>query len=257
MSWLSESLSRSWSQAYRAYLMVKHEGFRLLDITVWPLVLFLSTVLFAHFVTSDPNILGMIVLGALGWRVLYHFQMEPVQGIMDEYWNNSLEHLMVTPIRIYEILLGGWLSALAKITIIGAMFLLLASFVFDLQLAWGIVPGLLAVIFCGFILAIISIGVAFLKGSDSYAFIFAFTDVMAVLSGVFYPTTVFPKVLEQAISILPTKHAFDFLKATVGMAEPSLLLFILTALLWLFGAVSFTSWAFKKAKREGKLVRMK
>lgn len=252
-------LSRVWSQAYRSFIVTKSNEFRLLDVTLWPFVLFMSTLLFAHFVTTEMAIIGMLVLGALGWRVLYHFQMEPVQGIMDEYWDNSLEHLMISPISIWEMLFGGTISALIRSVAVGLMFLLLGKLLFGFAVtAWGMFwMGIAAVVICGMILALFSMGVAFLRGSDSFGFIFAFTDVIAVASGVFYPTDVFPEWLRLAVQIFPTTHAFDMLKETVGMAEASIPLFLITSACWLLASILFIRWAFRKARREGKLVRMK
>ncbi len=253
------SLSRIWSQAYRSFIIMRAESFRLLDVSIWPFVLLLSTALFANYVTDDARILGMIVLGALGWRVLYHFQMEPVQGIMDEYWHNSLEHLFVTPIRVAEVLMGGLLSSVFKAGIVAAMFLAMGRVFFGFTVPdWGLfLAGVLAAVVCGIIMALISLGVAFLKGSDSYAFLYALADVMAVLSGVFYPLAVFPKAVQTAVQVLPTTHAFDLLKAVVGMAEPHPVRFLAVAGVWLILAIWFNRWAFQKARKEGRLVRMK
>ncbi len=253
------SARRAWSQAYRAFILIRANSFRLLDVSVWPFVLLMSTLLFAGFVTASAQVVGVVVLGALGWRVLYHFQMEPVQGIMDEHWDHSLEHLMMSPVRVREILFGGMVSALAKSLVVGAMFLAVGHFLFGLAIpSWlALLPALLAVIVCGVILALFSLGVAFLKGNESYGFIWAITDVVAVLSGVFYPTSVFPGPLRAAVQALPTTHAFDMLKSLVGVGSPDLPLFAITAAAWLALAALFCGWAFRRAKRQGKLVRMK
>jgi len=87
--------------------------------------------------------------------------------------------------------------------------------------------------------------------------LYALADVMAVLSGVFYPLAVFPKAVQTAVQVLPTTHAFDLLKAVVGMAEPHPVRFLAVAGVWLILAIWFNRWAFQKARKEGRLVRMK
>ena len=106
-------------------------------------------------------------------------------------------------------------------------------------------------------LSVVSLGVAFLKRGDAFAFIFAFPDAIAVLSGVFYPVTVFPAPLRLLAQTLPTTHAFNLLKATLGMAEWDPLRYCATLALWGVLAVLFTSWALRQARRAGKLVKMK
>jgi uncharacterized membrane protein YqjE len=56
---------------------------------------------------------------------------------------------------------------------------------------------------------------------------------------------------------LPTTHAFNLLKATLGMARWDPSRFLVALAVWLVLAVLFTTWALKKARRDGKLVKMK
>jgi ABC-type multidrug transport system permease subunit len=255
---LRASLRRSLAQTYHALLQAR-EGFRLFDVTVWPLVLFLSMTLFAGVFTKDVKVIGLIVLGALGWRVLYHFELETVQVYMESYWAGTVEHMMVSPVRWWELVLGGVVTALIKIAIIGSLFLVLGWLMFGFVIGnWGaVLLAMLAVALCGVILAIFSLGVAFVKRGDSFAFIFAFPDAIAVLSGVFYPTNIFPEPFRTIALLLPSTQAFNMLKATIGMGTPNFVLFFLTAAFWLVAAVLFNHWALRRARRDGKLVKMK
>jgi ABC-2 type transport system permease protein len=252
-------LRRSLAHSYHIMIIAHRDGFRLLDVTLWPLVLFLSMTLFAGAFTTDRTITGIVVLGALGWRIIYHFQMEAVQLYMDNYWNGMIEHVMISPVRWWEFILGGALSAVVKILVIAALFLGLGHTVFHFTVEhWAAtLGGFLACAACGVVLAIFSMGVAFLKRGDAFAFIFAFPDAIAVLSGVFYPTTVFPAPVRWLAQTLPTTHAFNLLKSTVGRAQWHPGLFFTTLGLWLALGALFTTWALAKARRDGKLVKMK
>jgi len=230
-----------------------------MDVTLWPLVLFLSMGLFAQSFTRDPRAMGVVVLGALGWRIIYHFQMESVQLYMDNYWMGMIEHVMITPVRWWEFVLGGAISAVLKILVIATLFLWLghALFHFTVRAPLATLLALLSCAAYGLVLAVFSMGVAFLKRGEAFAFIFAFPDVIAVLSGVFYPVTVFPAPVQAFARILPTTHAFDLVKATLGMAPAEPGLFLLTLSGWLVAGVLFTRWALTRARRDGKLVKMK
>jgi hypothetical protein len=46
-------------------------------------------------------------------------------------------------------------------------------------------------------------------------------------------------------------------KGPLGLATPEPGLFLVTLLLWLIGGVAFTQWALARARRLGKLVKMK
>ncbi|BDU76874.1 ABC transporter permease [Mesoterricola sediminis] len=253
------ALLRIAAHAYHIGLNLRRDAFRLLDVTLWPLVLLLSMGLFCRAFTPDPRTLALVVLGALGWRVIYHFQMEAVQIYMDNYWMGMIEHVMISPARWWEFILGGAVSALGKILVISALFLALGRWFFHASFpdARGLAAGMLACAACGLVLAVYSLGVAFLKRGDAFAFIFAFPDVIAVLSGVFYPVTVFPAPIQAFARLLPTTHAFGLVKAPLGLDEARPLLFLATLVPWLLGGILFTGWALRRARRLGKLVKMK
>jgi len=259
MNDFQRSCRRVLAHAYHIMVSAKRDAFRLLDVTLWPLVLFLSMTLFASAFSADPKIIGLVVLGALGWRIIYHFQMEAVQLYMDNYWMGMIEHVMISPVRWWEFILGGAISAVLKILVIATLFLGLGHLVFHFSVTrWPeTLAGFLACAACGLVLSVFSLGVAFLKRGDAFAFIFAFPDAIAVLSGVFYPVSVFPAPVRILAETLPTTHAFNLLKATLGLAQAQPWRFCLSLAVWLALAVLFTGWALRKARREGKLVKMK
>ena len=259
MSERSAALRRVLAQAYHIAVALRRDSFRLLDVTLWPLVLFLSMGLFAQSFTRDPRVIGVVVLGALGWRIIYHFQMEAVQLYMDNYWMGMIEHLMISPVRWWELILGGAISAAAKILVIALLFLGMGRLLFQFRPAdpWATLAGLLACAACGLVLAVFSLGIAFLKRGDAFAFIFAFPDVIAVISGVFYPIQVFPAPVQALARLLPTTHAFDLLKATLGLVPAHPGRFLATLLPWAVVACLFTTSALARARRDGKLVKMK
>lgn len=69
--------------------------------------------------------------------------------------------------------------------------------------------------------------------------------------------TVFPRPVQILARLLPTTHAFNLLKATLGKAHGEPGLFLATLGPWLLGGVLFTTWALAKARRDGLLVKMK
>ena len=259
MSELLSSSRRVLAHAYHILVSTRRDVFRLFDVSLWPVVMFLSMALFAGAVTRDPQAMGIVVLGTVGWRSIYHFQMEAVHLYMDNYLMGMIEHVMISPVRWWEFILGGAISAVGKILIIAVLLLGLGAGVFQFRVEhWGAtLGGFLACAGCGLVLSIVSMGVALLKRGDAFAFIFAFPDVIAVLSGVFYPVSVFPRPVRLLAETLPTTHAFDLLKSTLGMAEWNSLGYFASLAGWMVLAVLFAEWALRRARRDGKLVKMK
>ena len=239
--------------------MLKADMFRMMDITVWPLVAFLSTALFAAFVTTNKDVLTMIILSTVGWRIVYNFQIEPAHIIMEDTWSGSLEQLFVTPIRTWELLVGGWIIAFIKTIIVALLFVGVSTVLFSFSMPNMniLVLGLLASIIAGMAFSLITLGIAILKGPNSYGFLYALIDAITVVSGVYYPTTVFPWPLHAIAQLLPTTHAFNLLKQAAHIGEASFLYLILTSMLWLIIGTLFCSWAVTRARSTGRLVRMK
>ncbi len=65
MSSLPATLRRSLAHSYHILIIAHRDAFRLLDVTLWPLVLFLSMTLFAGSFTQDRSVTGVVVLGTL------------------------------------------------------------------------------------------------------------------------------------------------------------------------------------------------
>jgi ABC-2 type transport system permease protein len=256
---MTGSLKRIAAHALQLFIGLRRDAFRLMDVVLWPLVLFFSITLFAATFTRDPKAMGLVVMGSLGWRLICHFQMEGVQIFLDNYWYGMTEHLMITPGHWWELVLGGALSALAKVTLVATILLGLGWWIYGFRVErWGDAAlGFLACAACGLVFGCIALGVAFLKRAEGFPFIIAFPDAVAVLSGVYYSTDLFPRPLALIAHCLPTTHAFDLLKATLGRAQPRPGLFLLTLVVWAGLGLSFTSWALRKAKRDGLIVRWK
>ena len=260
MNELALSLRRILAHAYHILVSAKRDAFRLFDVTLWPLVLFLSMTLFAGAFTSDREVIGMVVLGALGWRIIYHFQMEAVQLYMDNYWMGMIEHVMISPVRWWEFILGGAISAVAKIAVIALLFLGLATRSSTSRSEPGPppCPGFLACAGCGLVLSIFSMGVAFLKRGDAFAFIFAFPGrgggaERRVLPGHGVPRPrcgCWPRPCPPPTPSTCSRRPWAWPRGTrCAIPAP-----------WPSGwswRVLFTTWALAKARRDGKLVKMK
>lgn len=254
----SFSWRRSLSQTYKMLILVRYNPFRLLDITIWPIVIFMSVALFAQSLNTAVGVIGIVVLGSAGWRFLYQFQIEPALSIMEENWDHSLEHLMISPIKTIEILAGCFLTALIKSIFVVLLFILSARvfFSYTLPITPQLIIALAVMMLCGVIMAIISYGVVILKGSQSYGYLFAVGDVLAAFSGVFYSVTIFPESVQAAVQILPTTHAFELLRSSLGFGGANIAWLVGTMIVWFVLATGFCIWAIKRARRTGRLVKM-
>lgn len=251
-------LERSYSQAYKSMKLLFKNGFRWFDITLWPLILLFSITFFVSYLESDHRILSMVILGIMGWRAVYHIQMEIASNFMEEYWSNSLTHLFITPVRVAELVFGGFLAGLVKFAMVFFMYYAVAFFLY------GFVLPDIAVVLTGFFFlalfgvstGMITLGLMFLFSSNAFSLSFTVPDVFVLISGVYYPLSVLPGPVQAFALLLPSAHAFNLLKSTFGLAEYNLLALVGLSLAWLLISYLFVSMAFSRAKKAGKLVRV-
>lgn len=255
---MKEFFERSYSQAYKNLKLLFKNGFRWFDITLWPLILLFSITFFVSYLQSDHKILSMVILGIMGWRAVYHVQMEIASNFMEEHWSNSLTHLFITPVRTIELVFGGFLSGIVKFAMVFAMYYLVTWWFYGFAVTdWlGVIVAFSFLAIFGISLGMITLGLMFLFSSNAFSLSFTVPDVFVLISGVYYPLSVLPGPVQAFALLLPSAHAFNLLKSTLGFAEYDLLALVLTSIAWLLASYLFVSMAFSYAKKAGKLVRV-
>src|SRR3989338_11466158 len=116
-------LRRVFSQVYKNVLITKRNYLRLFDVTVWPLILLFSITLFVDFFSGDSSLISMVILGVTGWRAVYHMQIDMATGYMEEYWSNSLNHFLISPLRMAEFIIGNTIAGVIKFMLMFGLYL--------------------------------------------------------------------------------------------------------------------------------------
>ena len=80
-------LSRILSQVYKNINTLKRNSFRLADILIWPMIFLFTLTFFVTYLGSDKVYLNMIILGMIGWRVIYFLNLEMVSTFTEEHWS--------------------------------------------------------------------------------------------------------------------------------------------------------------------------
>ena len=256
---LNRELSLVKSQAFKQLCILKADWFRLFDVTIWPLTFFLSITLFSTFLTKDPRAIAIGALGVVGWRALYHFSLEVSQMYMDEYWSGAIDYFMVSPVRTIHLALGGAIVATVKFAFVALLLYLLTGLLYSYWMPLSALAGACALLAAfGVELGVIMLGFNYYLGQDSFAFNYAISDVLAILSGVFYPLAILPQFLQQVALIFPSTHAFLLTKQAAGGFETfSLLPALATLAVWAVIAVLANRILFEKARKEGKLLKLR
>lgn len=251
--------SRILSQVYKNLNTLKRNSFRLADILIWPMIFLFTLTFFVTYLGSNKVYLDMIILGMMGWRVIYFLNLEMVSTFTEEYWSKSLPYLMASPISRIELAFGSALSGLLKAIAVVIIYLIMTHILYGFSVTnWPLfIFAMFFMAIIGFTMGLFTLGLGYFLKEDAFNIAFIFPDVIVLLSGVYFSIeAVYPAWAIPIIRILPSVHAFDLLKSMVGIGNADLNLLLLTSAFWLAIAYIFNGWMYEKARKEGKLARL-
>lgn len=246
------------AELYKISVMLKKNFFRLFDISIWPIILFFSLVLFLKFISPTPEIMSMVITGLIGWRAVYHMQIETNLGYMDDYWRKNQPHLLISPLRIVDFIYAHLIAGFIKFAIVLAMYLVFAYSFFSFEIAdmFKFIAGISYLLFVGTTIGFIVLGFIILYKDKAISFSWAIPDLFVLLSGAYYPISIFPEFIIKFVHILPTFYGFELLKSMVGLGEANYFGMILVGTVWFVFSIYFLKYCINKAKKEGKLVNL-
>lgn len=213
------SAHRVLAVARRHWLVLKRSPHRFFDVLVWPLVdtlLYGSIGLFAAQAAGEgPSATATVAVyllsGTVLWHLVHQTQISLATGFLEETWSRNVLGLLATPMRDWEYLAGVGLFALARTaaSTVAVAALAFAAYAFDVtRLGLGLIPVAALLLASGWAVALLVVGLVLRYGSGAEALVWGALSVVMPLSGVFYPITTLPTVLQPIAQILPTTHVF-------------------------------------------------
>ncbi|MGI9481263.1 MAG: ABC transporter permease [Hyphomicrobiales bacterium] len=248
----------------RHWYLLKSSPPRIIDLIYWPTVqLFMWGFLQVWLAEQSGKfaIIGGSLVGAmLLWDVLFRGQIGFNLSFLEEMWSRNLGHLMVSPLRSYELLMALATMSIIRVLIglipvtmmavwyfgfdLYALGLWSVAFFFNLMLtSWAV-----GMFVCGLLLR-------YGLGAEHLAWSLIF--ILLTICCVYYPVSALPEWLQPvSLSLAPT-YVFEGLRAILidGEARPDLMLaaLALNVLYLAAGAVAFM-WFFNDARRKGTLM---
>jgi ABC-2 type transport system permease protein len=222
------------------------------------MVLFLSLTLFVQYIQADSTVLGAVILGVMGWRIVYHMQIELCQSYMDNWWSGMLGHFLISPITTIEFIIGNLVVATAKMILVSGIYLILAKVLFNYSFNnWNLIllgSGILIIF--GILIGLITLGICMIYRDNAFAVAYLIPDLIVLFSGVYYPISIFPWFIQKVMIFFPTYYGFEILKAAVGQGTVNLPYAIATTILWIILSISFFIFCKRYAKKKGLFAKL-
>ena len=206
-----------------------------------------------------------LVIGTLVWRYLsmIFYWITDVIGI--ERWEGTIEYTLMAPIRRITHMAGQTFFAVVYSLLFTAVILVVTVFLFDIDMSNANLFGGTTMLIAGS-LSFIGVGVMGSvlpllfpeRGSQMTHVIIA---VLLLVSGVYYPISVLPPLLQKLAVFSPATYVLDGTRQALLEGTPTLELwpYIWPTLIMGLIAIPFGLWVFgqaeRYAKRTGKLHR--
>jgi ABC-2 type transport system permease protein len=263
---LGLNLRRIWGILLRHLYLLRHSFSRWLDLLYWPtvdLLLWGFITLYLQKEQSRDLNFGSLFLGALiFWNILIRAQQGLAVGFLEDIWARNLLHLFVSPLKVSEYLLGLFFYSLFKALLASGIMSLLSLLLFHFNFfSQGVFVFYLTL---GLILFAWSIGLltmAFILyfGQEAEILAWALALFFLPFSAVFYPVSALPTLFQKIASFVPASYFFESFRALILNAQTSysmLLKGYLLTLVYLFMSALIFTLTFKKAKAQGKLIKI-
>ena len=188
---------------------------RWFDVVFWPVVdavLFGSLgVYFARESGRGQAGVGLLLAGILLFHVVFQAEISMATGFMEETWSRNLLNLMVTPLREIEYVIALVLFGLARLVIAVAVLTSVAFglFAFDItDIGLALLPIVAILLVVGWSVGMVVIALILRVGQGAEILAWGLLAMVMPLSGVFYPVTALPGILQPVARVLPTTHVF-------------------------------------------------
>jgi len=236
--------------------LLKQKSLIIVEFLLWPFLLVVSFGLLVATMTNDISALTYTLAAAICWRVTSVLQENVSMSFVEDFWHDTMKQTWTLPFHLSEFVLGN-----ASFAVISSFMTFLVTLVSSYFMFGTIYQPFSVFLICAFLLAIWGgiIGIAVIAiilrfGEGAIRLGWISTDMIILMSGVFYPLSILPLPLRFIAAFLPSTYLFEILKTRTlnsWYLEASLLLML---------AYFVVSWisakeALRHAKKVGRLVK--
>jgi ABC-2 type transport system permease protein len=219
---LAASGARIWGMVLRYWYVIRSSWPRTAELIYWPLVQMLMWGFLQSYLAQTTSLAakaaGMFIGAVLLWDILVRSQLGFALAFLEEIWSRNLGHLMMSPLRPFELVAALILVSLIKLTVAMVPVALLAYAFFGfnvLSLGFAFAAFFANLVITSWSLGLISTGVVLRWGLGAESFAWLIVFVFLPLCCVYYPVATLPSWLQSVALALPPTYVFEGLRAVV------------------------------------------
>ncbi len=260
---LRTNLNKVWAFSVRSTLVNRRNVFAIFEMLFWPMIAVFSVGLLTRFLKLDEATVTFILIGAVSMNTIQIAQLDLSYALLYSVWSKSLKHEFIAPIRLSHILLGTGLVGLIRGFLVFVLMGFLCVTIFDMDLG---APGLsgLIIFLAGMFLSAAIIGAAVLAlvlrfGQRAEVAAWAFSYLMLLLCGLYYPISVFPAGVQVVAQFIPLTYFLDYFRHFYGfplVSKHPLLYGFSESVIYILISYGIVYLTLKSAYKRGILLRL-
>ncbi len=254
---------RIWAFAVRSALVNRRNVFAIFEMLFWPGVAIFSVGLLTRFLKLDPETVTFILIGAVTMNTIQIAQLDVSYALLYSVWAKSLKHEFMAPIRLSHILVGSGSVGLIRGFLIFLVMGLLSMGLFDMDLArpgWlGLTLFLLGMFLNAAVIGTLVVALVLRFGQRAEVAAWAFSYLMLLLCGLYYPVSVLPPGVRELAQIIPLTYFLEYFRQFYGFplhsAHPLLYGFS-ESVIYILSSYALVHHTLKSAFQRGTLLRL-
>jgi ABC-2 type transport system permease protein len=257
------SFHQIWAFSVRSSLVNRRNVFAIFEMLFWPAIGIFSVGLLTRFLNLSEETVTFILIGAIAMNTIQIAQLDLSYALLYSVWSKSLKHEFIAPIRLGHILVGAGLMGLIRGFLVFLVMVVLSVWLFDMELAR---PGLgnLAILLAGMFVNAAIIGAVVLAlvlrfGQRAEVAAWAFSYMMLLLCGLYYPVSVLPAGIQTLAQFIPLTYFLEYFRHFYGFplnyGRPLLYGFSLSVV-YILVSYAILHYTLRSAYRRGILLRL-
>lgn len=250
----------------RYWYVIRSSWPRTAELIYWPLVQMLMWGFLQSHLARTTSIAGqaagLFIGGVLLWDILVRSQLGFSVAFLEEYWSRNLGHLMMSPLRPWELIAALMIVSLLKLSVAMVPVAVLANIFFGfnvLSLGFAFAAFFANLILTSWTLGLVSTGVVLRWGLGAETFSWLIVFVLLPVVCVYYPLSTLPGWLQPVALALPPTYVFEGLRALVTDGQfrgGDMLKALALNVVYFVAGFAVFRWFLEEARRSGSLVQM-
>jgi len=260
---LRTHLNKIWAFSVRSALVNRRNVFAVFEMLFWPLIGVFSVGLLTRFLSLSGETVAFILIGAVTMNTVQIAQLDLSYALLYSVWSKSLKHEFIAPVRLFHILVGSGLVGLVRGLLVFVIMGGLSVYFFDMDLGRpglaGLTCFLLGLFLNAAIIGALVLALVLRFGQRAEVAAWAFSYLMLLLCGLYYPVSVLPRGGQFLARLIPLTYFLDYFRHFYGFPLASrhpLLYGFSQTVVYLFVSYGLVSLSLRSAYQRGILLRL-